>query len=257
MTDLGLLWRWKWSILSATVIAAVIGWTVGLFIRPVYESEINVQIGRVFDKDLADSFVVAGQIDSQAFRSGFREELREMGRRVIDAEAIDPVNKGTAAYVKIIVLGRSPESAQDLARRVGERVVATHNEPYEAALAQHVAFEETLSQQLEAAKREVTRMEETLRGLQRAPGVGAPAVLLLQAQLETRQLQLIDLAGKLRDARIERANETRKTRIMAPPSEPISPVWPRKTLIAVVAGGLAFLVAVLIVVLGGQAGRRL
>lgn len=257
MTDLGLIWRYKRSIALATLFAAVLGYSAGFLIPPTYEAEVNLQIGKASGADLEDSFQVAGRFGSQAFKSQFPAEFREFRRRVIQIDPIDPSLKGTPAYVEIVTLGRSREAALDLAQRVAGRIIDEHRPLYEAARNQHQAYEQTLASQIDASRKEIERMESTLRSLEKSPGVAAPAVLLLQAQLEGRQTNLVDLAAKLRDARIQQANQTRPTRMLAPPYADDRPVWPRKGIIGIVAGGLAFLVAVLMVVLGGQASRRL
>ena len=257
MTDLGLVWQYKRSILLATLVAAALAWTVSLFIKPVYEAEVNLQVGKASGGDLEDNFQVVGRLGSQALKSEFPDEYREFRSRVIRVDPVDPSLKGQPAYLKIVALGRTREAAADLARRVAERIIEQHGPLYEAARNAHEQYTETLAAQIDASRREIARMEETLRSLGKSPGVSAPAVLLLQAQIEERQSQIVDLAAKLRDARIQQSNQTRPTRMLAPPFVPDSPIWPKRTVIVVVASGLAFLVAVLMVVLGGQARRRL
>jgi uncharacterized protein involved in exopolysaccharide biosynthesis len=257
MTDLGLVWRYKKSIILATLVAAGLAFVASFFIKPVYEAEVNVQIGKASASDLEDTFQVVGRVNSRAFKSQYAEEFQDLRERLIEADPVDPSLKGQPAYVKILTQGRSREAAMDLARRVAERVIAEHQPLYDAARAQHEEYAQTVSAQIDASKKEVARMEETLRGLEKNPAVSAPSVLLLQAQLEDRQTQIVEIAAKLRDARIQQANHTRPTRMLAPAYALNRPIWPKRAVIVLVAAGLALLVAVLMVVLGAQANRRL
>ena len=124
---------------------------------------------------------------------------------------------------------------------------------YDAALAQHAVFEKTLEEQIEADRHALTALDSSGGGGRDQSALA----LLLQSQRDSHRSRLLELSERLRDLRIQRANQTRPTQSLVPPTASAQPVWPRKTLMAAVAAGTAFLLAIVVTLLAPAVRARL
>lgn len=250
-SDLSLLWRAKLPIFAAALTAGVIGWVAGWLIPATYRSEVELRIGRVLGTPVENPYEVARRINSYGFRTFlFPEESKRFGARTVTAEIVEGSGpEKIPVYVHITAAGASSASAVEHARRVIDHIAAQQKPLHDVALQQHAEYERVLTQQLETAQQEAAALSARLASTQKERGAGTSALLLLESDLNSRHLQIVDLAEKLRDVKIKRQNDTFPTEPLAAPSPATAPIWPRKLLIAAVSAGSAFLLAMLIVVL--------
>jgi uncharacterized protein involved in exopolysaccharide biosynthesis len=143
--------------------------------------------------------------------------------------------------VRVEARGGTPEEARDLAQWVLAHVTARQQPVYDAMLGERREYEAVLEAQVAAVRREIESMQTTLTRLLPNPQVPAPAILLLQGQVEGKQTQLLQLTRELRDSRISAAAKTRVTQALAPPSLPTAPRWPLHLIVPLLAAVLAFL----------------
>ncbi len=83
----------------------------------------------------------------------------------------------------------------------------------------------------------INEMDITLSHLQKNPQTNAPAVILLQSQLEQKEVQLVSFTRELRDVYIKNYSEMNSdlTRVENPPVPPINPVASKKRQIVLIA----------------------
>lgn len=83
-------------------------------------------------------------------------------------------------------------------------------------------------------------MKRTLEKITKAPEVDAPAVILLQANMEGRERNLANLRGELREARLA-SIQSENTSVTAADAPPQHPVKPKVKLNVVLAGTLGLM----------------
>jgi len=134
----------------------------------------------------------------------------------------------------------------EITNAMANLIIGNHKDKYNKAMAFYYQYEEDLSGQIAEIKAAIGKMKTTLSILQKNPQTNAPAVILLQAQLEQKESQLTNYIRELRDVHIKNYSEmhSEMTRVENPPVEPSFPVAPQKkriVLIAALLGGLATL----------------
>jgi uncharacterized protein involved in exopolysaccharide biosynthesis len=230
-------------VVAAVALAAVLGYVASLFLPRTYESELNLLVAEVFGEDVETPYRTAAYLSSEAFHTQLPATARALGRSVVRAEVVET---GTGqdrapAYVRVEARGRTPEEARDLAQWVLAHMRSRQKPVYEAMLAERTEYEAVLKGQLAAVRREIEAMQATLTRLLPNPQVPAPAIFLLQGQVEAKQTQLLQLTRELRDSRISAAAKTRVTQALAPPTLPLAPRWPLHLIVPLLAAVLAFL----------------
>jgi uncharacterized protein involved in exopolysaccharide biosynthesis len=254
-SDLALLWRARVPILAVTLLAGAVGWIAAQFIQPTYESQVELLVAKVLGKEIESPYAVAQRLTSISFAIAIGSECG--GAHVASAEVVEgspTAPDRTPVFIRIVTRGTSASATADCARRVVDRIVAEHKTMYDAALAQHTVYEKTLEEQIESEQKALAGLDSqtsTARGDQ------AAMVFLLQSQRVARQSRVMELAERLRDLRIQRANQTRPTQSLVAPTTPQEPVWPRKTLMVAVAAGTTFLLAVVVILLAPAVRTRI
>ena len=255
-SDLVLLWRAKLPILAVTVLAGAVGWIAAQFVRPTYESQVELLVAKVLGREIESPYAVAQRLTSIGFATAIAPECG--GAHVASAEVVEgspTAPDRTPVFIRIVTRGTAAAATADCARRVVDRMAAEHKSMYDTAVAQNAAYEKTLEEQVQGEQRALSALDSqtnAARGEQ-----AATMAFLLQSQRAARQSRVLELAERLRDLRIQRANQTRPTQSLAAPTAPQQPVWPRTTLMATVAAGTAFLLAIVVILLAPAARARL
>lgn len=229
------LWRSRWRLLLMFVVGGLLGATAATLTPKTYVSELNLRVGRSFGQDTEDSFALAKFLESEAFRASVSRRFGSpVAKRQIRATVIEGGvgPKAAVAYIEVRTSARTPTGAHRLAELVLEGVLERHAPLFEASVREYSAYQATLARQIEEVRAEIERMGATMEVIRRNPSVTAPAVMLLQGQVETRQTQLLGFARELRDSRIQQAVNTRATAALGPPSTPERPDWPSRSLFA-------------------------
>jgi len=245
--DLAALWRARGILLGTTLIAAACGLALSFLVPPTYESEANIRVGQAFGRPLENAYAVAALIGSEGFRSQLAEALgRPVPRRSVRAEAVEGGVGAAAApvYVKVTARSDGPETARAVAQKIVDLVIERHRRDYETSVTKSRAFQDTLGAQIAGIEHALSEMEATLGKMRLNPGVSAPAILLLQGQVEEKQTQLLTFARELRDSEIAEATVTFPTQALAPPPAPSGPTWPVRVVVTAVSTGLGLMAAI-------------
>jgi uncharacterized protein involved in exopolysaccharide biosynthesis len=245
--DLTALWRARWLLLGITLTAAIAGLVLSYFVPPTYESEANIRVGQVFGRPLENGYAVAALIGSEGFRTQLEQVLGQMiPRRSVRAETVEGGVGAAAqpAYVKVSARGDSADAAWSLAQKIVELLTERHQRDYEASVSKNRAYQNTLGTQIKGIEHALTEMEATLGRMRQNPGVSAPAILLLQGQVEEKQTQLLAFAKELRDSEIAEATETWPTQALAPPPRPRGPTWPVGLVVTAISTGFGLVAAI-------------
>lgn len=146
---IGYVWRAKWLILLAAVVA---GAAVGVYQykRPaVYTSQALLQVGRVWKEPLEDPYLTAELINSPSF---LREIAPKLGaktgvvRRSIHATTISagPQRASYPILVSITATAESSSDAATFAKVVAEEVIARQDVLYDESLKPHQDYRKQL-----------------------------------------------------------------------------------------------------------------
>jgi hypothetical protein len=224
--------------------------TLAAFIwPPTYRAEINIENGLVFGRSIESPYAAAAYLESQAARLALRERSGQRIReRDVRAEVVEGGVGQTLApsYIRLRVRGPSPAEAHRRATILLDILRERHQPKFDATLAGHREYVATLERQIDATREDIAEIDSMLRRLRLNPRVNAPAVLLMQAQLEAKQTQLLQFSRELRDNRIEGSANTRMTTALSPLAPPDRREWPSRTLF----GAVGFLAGLCLAVLG-------
>ncbi len=258
---LRILWKRRWLFLGVTIGCMLAALVVSLLLPKKYESSLQLKIGRVWQVNLDDPYRMAAVINSEPFLDEVRQKLGlsrtayEMKKRdAVVAQAIVPpasttsVNKDTF-LVNVVTRGDTPKQAVDLARAVSDLVVQEQTARFKELLSVHLLYEKNLESQTQIMDNEIHNLDATLKRLQTNPQVSAPAVILLQAQLEQKQSQLLGFIKELRDVHASNtsATLTENTHVVLPPVLPRTPISPKIAFNVAIAGVIGVLAALMMV----------
>ena len=112
-------------------------------------------------------------------------------------------------------------------------------------MSEHKRYEKGLESHVAVIKKELQQLDKIIKTQRTNPSVNAPAVILLQAQLEQKQTQLVGLIRELRDVRISNSR-SQNTRVVFPPAVPEDPANPKVVLIVSIAGITGLMVVLLL-----------
>jgi hypothetical protein len=238
--------RW-WLVALLTIAGAAAGVLAAALVPEVWQSEINIQVGAVYGQPLEDSATVARMLESQSFRDSIPSGVRPVDGQIIEVQTVGAGTPAGVAYLRILGLGRSQREAMELASHAAKSVDSRHEGLYAEALKNHLDFDALLSRTMETTADAIERIEATLQSLPPGSRDGS-IVLVALMNLETRRTQYLQTARELRDARLQRAANTKKTTVLGPPSTPLEPLWPKPAFFGVL-GALVGLTAGIIGVL--------
>jgi uncharacterized protein involved in exopolysaccharide biosynthesis len=263
---LRIIWRRRLLILSGTVGCMLAALVVSLLLPKKYESSLQLKIGRVWNSSLDDSTRLAAIINSEPFldkvRQGtsFKQTASQMKKtNIIVAQAMSEAgasaNKDTL-LVNVVTRGYTPEEAVSLATVTADLVIQEHQSRFEEWLNEHRLYEKKLENQIELVQNDIHELQGTLKRLNN-PQVSAPAVILLQAQLEQKQVQLVGFVRELGDVKMNNSSRvvTENTRIILPAVQPENYVSPKIALNVTVAGFLGVIAALVMVFMAEYLNR--
>jgi capsular polysaccharide biosynthesis protein len=228
------IWRGKWLILAAAVIAGAATAAYRYRQPPTYTAEALIRIGRVWKEPLEDPYVTAEFINSQGFIDDVAHKLSMKPgqlRRAVRAAAVTagPQRSSYAILVRITSSTDSSDQSIQIAERVANEVVAAHQAVFDQAIAPHL---------------------ETQRRLEELARANAPTT---NASLDA-QLKLDQELGEIKSSNTS-PTMTEKTRLLGPAARQSvtkPEVWQPAAIAAFAAAAVAVAAAVLI----GLAGDR-
>jgi len=241
--------RWK-IVLTATFIAAIIGVGATAFVSPLYESEVDIQLGIVDGEPVEDAQVLVKLLESAGVMQQWTGVSTDI-RQPVQATAVDAKPGGPVAYLRILARGRTAADARALATQVLEFVRNRHTDIIRTLQEDTSDYEQSLARTVKQLGESVTRLEGVIGQLRPGSSESALVSVVLQEQLESKRGQYLELSKDLKEERMKRAHNTKSTKELAPPSMPSRPVWPSRLVFAVVGGGLGLAAAAIFIVLLG------
>ena len=152
------IWRAKWFIIGATLLAGII--TIVLITNePIqYSSTALIQIGRVWKEPLEDPFLTVEIINSEGFSSEVAQKLdikQGLIRKSIKAETITvgPQRSAYPILVRITANTANPEDSARFIQAAAEETVARHEKMFDESMRQHIERQ----RRLEAMQAEMSK----------------------------------------------------------------------------------------------------
>ncbi|HUK90231.1 MAG TPA: Wzz/FepE/Etk N-terminal domain-containing protein [Blastocatellia bacterium] len=147
------VWRAKWLIILAAVVA---GAGVGYYRyrQPaVYTAQALLQIGRVWKEPIEDPYLTAELINSPSFLHQIAPKLGSkpgLIRRSIHAAAVTagPQRSSYPILVSITATGTTSTDAAAFAKVTAEEVIARHDLAYDASMRPHLDYRKQLESML-------------------------------------------------------------------------------------------------------------
>ncbi len=246
---LRVIWKRKGLIVGGTLLAAATALVVSLSMPKTYETSRTLKIGvlpggiykgkGIAGKDIESREAVTDRLkDQRLLRRAIRElqlELtaKDMGNRI----SIDPkVNP----HVRYEVQASDPRLATRIADWLAESIIAIHRVVFEKGMRITKAHEEKLEVMIANIAIEIGNMKSTLETIPKTPDIHAPAVMLLQANIEDRDRNLGDLRRELKDSRLSRVGYE-NTFVIAADVSPQDPIRPKVKLNVALAGTLGLM----------------
>jgi uncharacterized protein involved in exopolysaccharide biosynthesis len=157
---------------------------------------------------------------------------------LLAAEVIESGPERQAMLVRVRGRGKTPEESVAAVESACRLVIERHEKRFQSMLDPYRKYEGELGKQISEVQAEIEALDQLLKKSRTAPAVQAPAVILMQSQLEEKQTQLIEFQKELRDVRLKNNSSvyTENTNLAAHPVPPQNPVSPRLSLNLLLAG---------------------
>lgn len=244
-------------IIGGALVFMAIAWIASQFMPKTYETRLHIVVGRVWEKPIDDPLHVAEAVNSVPFLDQVRQKTglnvtaykMKVGK-VVQAYAIEGMKrleKPQPVLVEIVARANNPEKALELVNAAAELLIQSHEPRYDELMREYLGFQMELEKQIQVVQQEVDELDRSIKKLRNDPQVSAPAVILLQAQLEEKQSQIMGFRKELRDVKINNISKvhSENTRVLIRPFLPQEPVSP-KTALNVVISGIAGLIGMLL-----------
>jgi uncharacterized protein involved in exopolysaccharide biosynthesis len=240
------VWARRYLIVAVTVGAGVAAVLLALVTPRTYLATLTIRIGRVMDRPIQDP----AQAMSWTRTAGFASVVHKRGFTDIpldsllgNLQAVPAVEGQITPYLSLQVRAAGADRAARLARAAGEVVLEDHRRRYQTMLESQQQYRESLRQQLTAIQQDLKALEESLRQFRVRPTVEAPAVLLMQAQLEDRQSQVLQFTRELRDLEVGLGSQSEQTQQIGDVVLPRSEMRPRRRAMGVAGAAAGALLA--------------
>jgi hypothetical protein len=195
---------------------------------------------------------------SRLAKAGFTdrtpEELAGDVGATVRAQVIGTTTSASQ-FVTVVADGDSPESAKRLVLAAAQVIVDDHQRRFDVWMARLGVFREQIDRQIAAARSDIAEIDAALKDFRTKPTVSAPAVLLMRAQLEEKQTQLLGFMREQRDLDLNLTVQSERTVIVAEPLLPRDRMRPRRTVTTLAGAVSGFVLAVLWAV-ASDSGRR-
>lgn len=257
------LGRWRLVLVNALV-AGILAAGIVLLVPRTHVALLSLRVGKVATLLLDDPATVALWVRSDMFSATLARQLGEkepddfLGTVTAFAEHIDTGSQRIASSVITIrAKGKDPDEATRRARAALAMVSAEHDRRYRVLMDQNRQYADRLTAQIEIVRAELREVEAGLKEFRRNPTVAAPAVLLMRAQLEEKQTQLMGFIKELRDIELGLLGHSEPTRALGEPVTPRRLVSPRRTLtVAAVTMTAGFFTVAWVALGAALRGRR-
>lgn len=246
---LRVIWSRRFFIIFTTLILMAGAGGVGKILPKKYETTALIQIGRVWEKEIENPYLTKEWISSEAFLSQIIKKLglnvtpdQMRKKKSIEAKVLEsgPSANKTPLLLSVRVHDEIPQQTVDIVEAVADLLIETHQVRFRERLHEYQAYEEGLSNDVSQIEKAIRELELLIKKQQLAPVVNAPSVILLQSQLEQKNVQLLGFKRELKDVRINNHSKimTENTRLISSPIRPTEPVAPRVFFLISLTGAL-------------------
>ncbi len=246
---LRIIWSRRKFIVFTTLILIVIVGTIALTLPKKYETTMLIQMGRVWEKEIENPYLTREWMESDAFFLQIIKQLnldptvdQMRANKHIQAEVVEsgPSGKKVPLLLSIRIHNEVPQQTVHIAQAVANLVIEKHKSRFEERFHEYQLYEEGLSHDVAQIESTTRELEILIKKQQMAPVVNAPSVILLQSQLEQKNVQLLEFKRELKETRINNNSKimTENTRLISSPIIPTKPIGPRIVLFVSVAGVL-------------------
>jgi capsular exopolysaccharide synthesis family protein len=256
---LGVLWRWRWLIVSATLIAAAVSYAVAMQLPRVYASSTTVMVGALLQSaNPQQSDFATGQQLAETYSQFVRRE--PVLRATVESLHLDMSWRSLAAQVsagavpqtqllQITVLDITPERAKVIADELARQIVLQSPTPAEK---QEVQQREFVDKQLADLQRRITAAQQQIDSLEARLLLESTASSIQDAQDQIAGLQQKVATWQSTYASLlsNKTGNINKLSILEPATlsdVPISPNVPLNVLVAAALGCALAIVGVLVV----------
>ncbi|MFQ5949657.1 MAG: hypothetical protein ACE5J1_03100, partial [Nitrospiria bacterium] len=209
-------------------------------------------IGKVWDHNIDDPYLVKETIESDAFLSRLIKVLnlpttpQKIGKAL--STKVVETKKKEAILLEIQGHSSDPRQAVEIVDTTARLLIEDHRQRFEEGLNEHKSYETKLEKDVARIEAAVDELGRLIKGQQMNPTVNAPSVILLQGRLGEKNAQLIEIRRELRDTRINNRSSivTENTRLISPPVLPKDPVNPRVMLMMALAGMVGLFAALIL-----------
>ena len=252
---LQVIWKRRVSILFGTLLFAIFAGLISFLLPKSYQSEIFLKVGtlgvigsneseyrsketqyrfkEIVYRNIEDVIVVTELIKSKPFiNTAINRDLNK-GKMPITLKELNvkATSKKNTRLIQIQAEGRSPEKAVDIVNAIANEIVLRHKEKVDNTMAIFRKMEEDLNAQMEASEKQIEELKKFVSRVQESLKLDAPAVILLRANMNDKEIMLTSLRQRIMDLDLAKsALRTEYTVVTDPPLMPEQPVKPIKAI---------------------------
>lgn len=254
------LWKRKVFVLSMTLSFTILALITSFLLPRSYRSEVVLKIGSIgnigsigstgaVSTSIDDENNVAALVRSRPFLATvIHNKALKKGDKLLKPEEImvkTSIEKNTH-LINIQAEAESPDEAVMIVNAVAGEVIERHKAKYDQAMGIVNEMEKDLQVQIAASEAGIAAFKESLDKIHRNPGVNAPAIILLKANLNDNENRLSSLKQRLREVQLANSPlRSENTRIVDPAILPEIPVRPNKRLILFLGACSGFMIGIL------------
>jgi uncharacterized protein involved in exopolysaccharide biosynthesis len=246
---LNVVWKRKYLIIGGTVLTTAVALVVGLGMTKTYEVSRTLKIGMlpggihegrmVEGKFIENREAVIGRLSDDRVMTMLMEKVHS-GKSNTEVEAVVSISTKPNPDVKYIVQTHDPQAAVRIADKLAEYIIKIHKSVFDKGLQITTEHEAELASTIRNLEAEIQSMKRVMKRIIETPEVDAPAVILLQANIEDRERSLADLRRELKESRLSRLG-SENTSVIAADAPPKHAVKPRIKLNVVLGGTLGLM----------------
>lgn len=229
----------KWLIIAGTLVCVFTAGIVSLLLPKVYEATLDLTIGKVWDSPIENPYVVSETITTEAFLVKVINKLKLKSFQDLKGAVKASVFK-ESNLIRLTVKADTPTKTVKIVNAIANLIIDSNKDKYDKAMIFYYQYEKNLTTQIANVNSNITKMRATFSHLEKDVRTNGVAAVLLQAQLEQRETQLVILMRELRDVRTKNYSpiHSQMSSVENPTVEPTAPVAPRKKQIVVIAAVL-------------------
>ena len=188
--------KWKRFIIIGTSVCIFTAGVVSLLLPKVYEASLDLKIGKVWGSSIEEPALVSETITSESF---LVKVINELNLKLSPQELKEAMKASVIKnnLIRVTVKASIPAKTVEITNAMANLIIGNYKDKYNKAMAFYHQYEEDLSGQVTETKTAIGEMKTTLSILQKNPQTNAPAVILLQAQLEQKESQLTNYIREL------------------------------------------------------------